>query len=260
MSIVLASSAAALLWGWNVRAERYWTPESGLGYSLGVVGTALMLLLLLYSARKRFRFMRSLGPIRHWFGPHMLLGILGPVAIFFHSNFQLGSLNSAVAFSCMVLVAGSGLVGRFIYPKIHRGLFGSRTSLRELQADVAANRGSLGAALATSPELALELKEFESFATGARRGFASSLWHFAALPVRARRVRSRGRRSLRASAPVAEVEEAIVAVDSFLQGVQRVAGFGAYERLFSLWHAFHLPICVMLFLAAAVHVVAVHMY
>ena len=50
------------------------------------------------------------------------------------------------------------------------------------------------------------------------------------------------------------------AVAAYVDGVRRVAEFDAYERLFSLWHAFHLPFCVMLFLAAAVHVVAVHMY
>jgi hypothetical protein len=33
-----------------------------------------------------------------------------------------------------------------------------------------------------------------------------------------------------------------------------------YERAFALWHAFHLPFCVVLFGAAAVHVVAVQMY
>jgi hypothetical protein len=46
----------------------------------------------------------------------------------------------------------------------------------------------------------------------------------------------------------------------YLAAVRRVAEFGAYEQLFSLWHAFHLPLCILLFSAAAVHVIAVHMY
>jgi hypothetical protein len=50
------------------------------------------------------------------------------------------------------------------------------------------------------------------------------------------------------------------AVAAYVEGIRKVAEFNAYERLFSLWHAFHLPFCVMLFLAAAVHVVAVNMY
>jgi hypothetical protein len=40
----------------------------------------------------------------------------------------------------------------------------------------------------------------------------------------------------------------------------RVVRFVAWERLFSLWHGVHLPLCVILFGAAAAHVVAVHMY
>jgi hypothetical protein len=54
--------------------------------------------------------------------------------------------------------------------------------------------------------------------------------------------------------------ETAEAVAAYVEGVRKVAEFNAFVRLFSLWHAFHLPFCVMLFVAAAVHVVAVHMY
>ena len=103
MAVVFAIAAVALVWGWRVRDELYMTPQSGFGYGLGVVGTALMVLLLLYSVRKRLRFMRAWGPIRYWFGIHMALGVVGPLAILFHAGFQLGSLNSAVALWCVVL-------------------------------------------------------------------------------------------------------------------------------------------------------------
>jgi hypothetical protein len=39
-----------------------------------------------------------------------------------------------------------------------------------------------------------------------------------------------------------------------------VAGFSVYERVFALWHAFHLPLCFLLFAAAFVHVIAAHLY
>jgi hypothetical protein len=39
-----------------------------------------------------------------------------------------------------------------------------------------------------------------------------------------------------------------------------VAEFESYERLFSVWHALHLPLIFMLLLAASVHIVAVHVY
>jgi hypothetical protein len=40
----------------------------------------------------------------------------------------------------------------------------------------------------------------------------------------------------------------------------RVAKFSFYERLFALWHVFHLPIFFMMVLTALIHVLAVHMY
>jgi hypothetical protein len=49
-------------------------------------------------------------------------------------------------------------------------------------------------------------------------------------------------------------------IDKRLVATRRVAEFQAYERLFSLWHALHLPLIFMLIVAAVVHIVAVHVY
>jgi hypothetical protein len=74
-----------------------------------------MLLLLLYSVRKRVRWLARFGETRHWFRTHMMLGIVGPVLILYHCNFDLGDLNSKVALYCTLLVAGSGVLGRYLY-------------------------------------------------------------------------------------------------------------------------------------------------
>jgi hypothetical protein len=49
-------------------------------------------------------------------------------------------------------------------------------------------------------------------------------------------------------------------IDRRLAATRRVAGFQAYERLFSLWHALHLPLIFILLVAGVVHVIAVHVY
>ena len=44
-------------------------------------------------------------------------------------------------------------------------------------------------------------------------------------------------------------------------GVMRqVAQLSFYERLFSLWHLFHMPLFILMVISALVHVLAVHMY
>jgi hypothetical protein len=45
-----------------------------------------------------------------------------------------------------------------------------------------------------------------------------------------------------------------------LRQTRRVAQFGSYERLFSLWHIIHVPFFCMMVVSVLVHVLAVHMY
>src|SRR5262249_8623904 len=80
--------------GWSPPAARSSTPTRGFGYALGIIGGSLMLVLLLYSARKHFSWLRFLGPTPAWFRFHMVLGIFGPLCILFHSNFKTGAANS----------------------------------------------------------------------------------------------------------------------------------------------------------------------
>ena len=100
--------AAALLLGWHNSEEGHLTPETGVGYWLGIAGASAMLLLLLYPLRKRMKSLRGLGSVGGWFRLHMVLGLIGPALILFHSNFKLGSLNSNVALFSMLTVAASG--------------------------------------------------------------------------------------------------------------------------------------------------------
>jgi len=59
--------AGVIFWGMHAHLERYVTPQRGTGYWLGIVGGSLMLLLLVYSARKRYSWLRWMGGIPAWF-------------------------------------------------------------------------------------------------------------------------------------------------------------------------------------------------
>ena len=52
----------AVYFGWTFREGRMIDPGEGIGYTLGIAGAVPMVLLLLYSFRKRLRFMRYFGP------------------------------------------------------------------------------------------------------------------------------------------------------------------------------------------------------
>lgn len=247
---------AAIVAGWCVRGERYLVPDSDLGYALGVVGLALLVLLLGYPLRKRLRVLRSWGRLPHWFQLHMLLGVAGPTAILFHANFELRSLNSGVALASMLLVAASGFVGRFIHTRIHRELFDHRRALERLRREAEAARDATRAILRAMPELAARLRRFEAYALAAEADALrapAQLWR---VGREARATERACRRMLRR----AGIPGAPRLVREHVRAVRRVAELRAFERLFSLWHAIHLPLCALLFGAAIFHVVAVHLY
>ncbi len=259
--------------GWQLRTEHYFTAERGVGYILGIVGGSLMLLLLLYPVRKNWRPLRNWGPLRYWFRVHMIFGVLGPTLILFHSNFGLGSINSNVALICMLLVAGSGVVGRFFYTRIHYGLYGSKASLGELGDIVGFSRGHLAWLGENSETFTSHLQAIENIALSPTKGVihSSLRWfHFAATGWWHR---WRLRRAMMSVLDKTAAEEqwdketrrnsraqAKRYLKTYLDATRKVLEFNFYERLFALWHVVHLPFFLMMVLSGVVHVIAVHMY
>ena len=263
-----------LVLGWLGRDEEYLTPKSGLGYWLGIYGSTAMLLLLIYSMRKRSRSMRWLGPIPAWFRIHMLLGIAGPVLIIFHSNFKLGALNSNVAFITMLIVASSGIVGRYLYGKIHMGLYGRKAEAQDVLAEAEALRESLGHELEAANYIAEELNLFSKKMTAnLPTGLFSSLWRGGVLSVQTRFISMRLHREAGRLVQIEgkargwsrrERRKRLAHIDQIIRlyfgAVLKAAEFAFYERLFALWHVFHLPLIFLMVSAAVVHVWAVHQY
>lgn len=270
---VIFGIAATLLLvlGWLAPTERYITPKRGIGYWLGIVGGSMMLVLFLYSARKRVRWLGWMGAISDWFRLHMVLGIVGPLCILFHSNFSLGATNSNIALLSMLLVAASGVVGRYIYARIRNGLSEHGATLEVLRSSA---HGLRALSLSFLPELVSRLEKSEDRLLSIGHGmlilgFAKP----AVLWLCATSARWRLHNYICTTLRVAAKESAAIAgqrtrlrktacayVDRRLAATRRVARYHGYERLFSLWHSIHVPLLFMLMIAGVVHVVAVHVY
>jgi len=244
-----------------------YTSGSSIGYDLGLAGGLMMLALLLYPVRKHVKWMQALGPLKYWFRAHMIGGVCGPVLIVFHSTLHLGSLNAKVAFYCMLLVMSSGLIGRFVYRRIHHGLYGTRATQRELTADLTARFDALAPAMARMPQTQAQIDAFAATAHARQPSWSRRAAHFAAMGWRRYRVARRAKADIEArlsSAPTEEDRQRLLdlarSVDSTLRAVQTAAQFSTYERLFAQWHIAHIPFLYLLAFTAAFHVLAVHMY
>jgi len=265
--------ALVLAAAWRVSDQHLLIAESGAGYWLGITGTTLMVLLLLYPLRKRVRLLRNLGAVRHWFRLHMLFGVIGPTLIILHSNFQLGSFNAKVALFCTIVVASSGIVGRYLYAKLHHGLYGSRADINALREDVETIRATESSVTNLLPTIVEDLFEYESRHLSTDKGvvgafvtsFTAELQtRWLALRLR-RRVANRVNELAQSSGVVAEhsgklKKNANAYVGRRLAALRKYAQFHANERLFSLWHVVHYPLFLILVVAVIVHVIAVHMY
>jgi len=271
--IFLAGTLALIAVAWLL--SRYGNYKSGslLGYNLGLAGGVGLLFILLYPLRKRVRFLHVWGPTKWWFAMHMSCGVLAPFLILLHSKFHIGSINAGVSLISMLLVAASGFVGRFIYVRIHHGLYGTRMTLAELQTLVGFDSGEVRSKLSFAPRVEQWLREFEATALERPKNLVHGMWRFLTLGARARWVRRRCtqefarvyRMHARTFKWDATVQQRHLAggkalIADFLAGAQRVAQFSRYERLFSLWHALHVPFLWMMVFSAIAHVVAVHAY
>jgi len=250
-----------------------YTPGSGLGYYIGLVGASFMAFLLLYPLRKYARFLRRAFGMRLWFKLHIFLGILGPVLIMYHSTLKVVSFNAAVAFYSMLLVVGSGIIGRFIYTKVHHGLTGRLVTLRERQEQLGLAGESLKSKFHFAPRVEQRLKGLEAYATDETRPGLLGVRRFIGIVIRGQYAYWRSMREVdrilsrlaasRDWSPrerVRRMQAARHLMKEYLRELRELAQFRTYERLFSFWHLLHVPFAIMLVLSTIAHVVAVHMY
>lgn len=245
--------AGVIYFGWQIREYRYFIPESGIGYWLGIIGGSMMLLLLVYPLRKKNPGWKFLGSIKFWFRFHMILGVIGPVLVIYHSGYELGSLNGRVAFIAMLIVASSGLVGRYLYRSIHRGLYGKKLGLDDLRHKDVENDRLYESMNARAPELLEKLHETEEGLLNKHTGVNRSLFYFLSRRWRLRKLR---RSVLKKIEPSTERRNFLDRIWS----LRSICNLGINEILFSYWHILHFPLFLILVISGIFHVIVVHFY
>ena len=261
-----------IAWGSHAHLERYITPQRGMGYWLGIAGGSMMLLLLLYSARKRVAWLRWMGGIPEWFQFHMTLGVVGPLLVLFHSNFKLGATNSNIALICMLLVAGSGVIGRYIYTRLHARMDGHEVTLQQLKA-VGERLRSQTTSIAFLPGLLDAIEQIERRMIEPPKNAIGRFLNLFTGGIRLALARWLVRREIIRAIQIARRHNKVIAVNAQrvatvayryaerrFEAGRRVKEYALYARVFSLWHVLHIPLFFMLLIAGIVHVIAINVY
>jgi hypothetical protein len=220
------------------------------GHLFAMVGVFFMLLLLLYSLRKRFRFASRWGNLNVWLDAHIFLGVAGPALVLFHSAFKFAGIVS-IAFWSMTLVVASGVVGKYIFALVPRSLSGMELNRIELETEEIGLTFEMRKILPASHPFWQRLADIENETVR-----PSHLEHLHLLfePLRLRRQLKRllaepsglSRRQKKAVVGLVVKRHMLQHKAKLVQQTMRILHY---------WHLVHQPFVIIMFLILLVHVV-----
>lgn len=221
------------------------------GHGIGVIGFVLMLATeTLYSLRKRSRQARW-GRTASWLRFHIVTGLVGPFMVLLHASWRFNGLAGVVTLLTGVTVV-SGFIGRYIYTAVPRTSDGLMMEAGDLQAQIAAIERELHWRLHGRPGIAEEL---ETTAAADSIPADNQLLLVLGRTFVEWEQRRRWRRAVRRLDPASRAHvsqlEGLIQRRRLLH--RQAASLIAARRLLGLWHSVHIPIGMVLFTAALIH-------
>jgi len=228
-------------------------PSGHIGHGYGIVGSIMIVAgVSFYSSRKRVRVLSGLGKLPTFLETHIFLCLTGPILILYHTTFKFGGLVS-VSFWSMTAIVLSGVVGRYLYVQIPRGIQGHELSVAELDKEL----GRMGARLIQEFGLSEESIEQIDTLTDLRsgrpvRGLARLLWFIFLDDVIRSRAINKKIRSLGVGREHQQRLGAAFHARHLLH--RRIQLLEQVRRFFHYWHVIHVPFSIIMFVILIVHV------
>jgi hypothetical protein len=237
-----------------------WFGPSGIvGQSAGFVTLALFLFLWLYPIRKRLRFLAWTGSLGRWLDVHVVVGLLVPAFGAVHAAWRFEGLIG-LGYASMLVVAISGVIGRYLYMRIPRARDGLALTREEAAAE---RRRLLGEIVAATPLPADVLLRLLAPAAGPAPGdrILRTVARMAADDFHRRLAIHRLRKAWKAARGAPPDRTILRRVSQLARREmalsQQIRMLDQTNRVFGFWHAAHRPFAATAFLAVAVHVIVV---
>lgn len=233
-------------------------PGGGIGLSLGFLGTGLMVAMLSYTIRKKLAKVTWLGPLSGWLRFHIVCGIMGPMFILLHGGVYMPRGIIAIAFWCMILVALSGVFGRYVYGFLPKLANGKALAWDEAMARLADLRAALVAATAGSRDesVGLALAVVQDFHYD-----AASVGDLLPLNREVARRRTQIRELLgQSDLSAATQRSAFATLDDQLRLKRGLESSRVAYRMFRYWHLFHRPLASAMYVIVSLHVLLAIMF
>jgi hypothetical protein len=225
------------------------------GHGIGILGFILMVATeTLYTLRKRARRARW-GRMASWLQFHIFTGLVGPYMVLLHTAWSFNGLAGALTLLTVVIVV-SGITGRYIYTAVPRTPDGVELEADELESQRRAAEAELQRQAAEQPEVARLLGGLLALSPQpVRPGLALVFGRsFGDWKYRWQQRQAMG--SLPAAVRVQAAKLAGLQLRR-RQLSRQVASLVAARRYLGLWRTIHMPIGVVLFTTALLHIGAV---
>jgi hypothetical protein len=227
------------------------------GNALGIVGGVLLLLMYLYPLRKKWKWLSKKGKTKNWLDYHILMGLVGPVLITFHSSFKLRGV-AGWAYWSMIAVVASGIVGRYLYNRIPRKLDAVEMSVDEAGELCASLAAQIRAQNVLTEEELGPLLALPSLDEVRSMPLAKALMVIVALDVRREWKLWRLRSTVGAHvADHAHVSQALTAIRKQAALSKDALFLAEVRQMFQLWHVVHRPFSYSLAIMATLHILVV---
>jgi hypothetical protein len=275
--LAIAGTLALLVYGfsyyWSSAEQRalspkhvYLKPSGAIGLRLGMFGVLLFLFIYLYPIRKKWAWLGRQGSSKRWLDIHVLLGLLAPVFVTFHSSFKFSGI-AGIAYWIMIVVALSGVVGRYIYAQIPRNLNSAELSLREAQEQslrITTQLKNTGILSSRDIDGLLHLPDIREVASASVLGALCRMLLFdLGFPLRVWRLRQKMLWSERrwwslvglGRGQNAVLERAISMAREQTLLAKKILFLSKSHRMLHVWHIIHRPFSYSFAVLASIHVI-----
>jgi hypothetical protein len=117
---LIAIAAVTVLYVFaSLQAATFPAASSLVGHGIGILGFVLMLMTAALYPLRKLRTDARWGSMATWLRFHMVTGLVGPYMVLLHTAMKFNGL-AGLAMLLTVVVAVSGLVGRYVYTRVPR--------------------------------------------------------------------------------------------------------------------------------------------
>jgi thioredoxin reductase/Pyruvate/2-oxoacid:ferredoxin oxidoreductase delta subunit len=268
---------AAAAWAWFQAFREYYSlgdtdrvfhslhgrlrPGGGWGLLSGIAATLSIVGNLMYLPRRSLKGSWIPGSLKAWMTSHLVTGTLALLLVAVHSGMRPQETSGGYAFYMLVILAVTGVVGRYFYALVPRAANGREAMLEELRGEVAAqsaewDRHGRGFGEDARKEIQ-KLVESAAWSGGFLGPLAGLLRQKSRLRAALKRLRQKGRKE-----GLSEIQ--IRAVIALAQRTHKTALMtGHFEQLRGLlgaWRFFHRVLAVAMVALLVVHIIVALRY